>query len=63
MGMSGLPDDMYTQSLKAEGVHIWQTTSVHGITTSVHDITDMCMAPPTGEHQAAQARNVTFSEY
>ena len=31
MGMSGLPD-IYTQSPRAEGVYIRQTTSAHGIT-------------------------------
>ena len=35
MGMSGLPN-MYTQSPRAEGVHIRQTTNAHGITVRYH---------------------------
>ena len=29
-------DDMYTRSLRAEGVHIRQTTNAHGITVMCH---------------------------
>ena len=35
MDMSGLPD-MYTRSPRAEGVHIRQITSGHGITDMYH---------------------------
>ena len=35
MDTSGLPD-MYTRSPRAEGVHIRQTTSGHGITDMYH---------------------------
>ena len=48
---------MYTQSpratdSRAEGVHIRQTMSAYGI------IVICVMAPPTGEHQAAQAPEI-----
>ena len=56
MGMSGLPD-MYTQSLRAKGVHIRQTTSVHGITVMYHS----SFLP--GKQKAVQARKLATCKH
>ena len=46
--MSGMPD-MYTQSQRAEDVHIRHTMNARGITV-------MCHTTPPGNSEAAQAR-------
>ena len=40
MGTSALPD-MYARSLRAEGIHIRQSTSAHVITITLHFLSEL----------------------